>query len=167
MTNFEMVETLRQHANVSYEEAKQALEETNWDILEAMVLLEKQGKVTGNERGTYTTRQDPQPEKKNGQFKSAMARLAETLIRLIKKGNENFFQVYRRGKMQFEIPVTVLVLLVIFCFWVVAPLMIIGLFTEFRFSFRGPDLDKTKINGAMDKASEFAENIKRDNEEEK
>lgn len=167
MTNFEMVETLRQHANVSYEEAKQALEETNWDMLEAMVLLEKQGKVKNSAGGTYTTRQEPQPEKKEGQFKSAMARLGETLIRLIKKGNVNFFQVYRKNKLQFEIPVTVLILLVAFCFWVAIPLLVIGLFTDFRYSFRGPDLGKENINDAMNKASEFAENIKRDNDDEK
>ena len=165
MTNFEMVETLRQHANVSYEEAKQALEETNWDILEAMVLLEKQGKVTGNGGGTYTTRQEPQPEK-TGRFKSVMARLADTLIRLIRKGNENFLEFHKNGKKQFELNVTVVILLLIFCFWVMAPLLVIGLFTGFRYVFRGPDLGKENINGAMDKASEFAENIKKDVDDE-
>ena len=38
MDNFEKVEKLREHANVSYEEAKQALENSNWDILDAMSL---------------------------------------------------------------------------------------------------------------------------------
>ena len=45
MTNFEMVEILRDKANVSYEEAKAALENSNWDLLDAMLLLEKEGKV--------------------------------------------------------------------------------------------------------------------------
>ena len=91
----------------------------------------------------------------------------DKLIRLIKKGNANFFQVYRKNKLQFEIPVTVLILLVAFCFWVAVPLLVIGLFTDFRYSFRGPDLGKENINDAMNKASEFAENIKRDNDDEK
>ena len=34
MDNFEKVEKLREHANVTYEEAKEALENSNWDILD-------------------------------------------------------------------------------------------------------------------------------------
>ena len=37
MTNLEMVETLREKANVSYEEAKAALEASNWDLLDAIL----------------------------------------------------------------------------------------------------------------------------------
>ena len=57
MTNYEMVELLRSKANVTYEEAKAALEESNWDILDAMVLLERQGKVT-DKGSAYSTAQD-------------------------------------------------------------------------------------------------------------
>ncbi len=45
MSEFEMVEKIREKANVSYAEAKQALEATDWNLLEAMVLLEQEGKV--------------------------------------------------------------------------------------------------------------------------
>ncbi|NLO13382.1 MAG: ubiquitin, partial [Clostridiales bacterium] len=44
MDHFEMVEKLRQKANVSYEEAKAALEHSEWDLLDALVYLESQGK---------------------------------------------------------------------------------------------------------------------------
>ena len=40
MDELEKVERLRKKADVSYEEAKQALEECGWDLLDAMVLLE-------------------------------------------------------------------------------------------------------------------------------
>ena len=49
MTNYEMVELLRQKANVSYEEAKAALEASDWDLLDAIVLLEREGKVPEND----------------------------------------------------------------------------------------------------------------------
>ncbi len=55
MDNFEKVEKLREHANVTYEEAKQALENSNWDILDAMIYLEQGGKVHGPEQSSYTT----------------------------------------------------------------------------------------------------------------
>ena len=44
MDQLEKVDKLRERANVSYEEAKEALEASNWDLLDAMVYLEKHGK---------------------------------------------------------------------------------------------------------------------------
>lgn len=40
MEQLEKVEKLRARANVTYEEAKEALEASNWDLLDAMVYLE-------------------------------------------------------------------------------------------------------------------------------
>ncbi|HEY5466186.1 MAG TPA: hypothetical protein VIL27_04045, partial [Clostridia bacterium] len=45
MVTLEQVELLRSKADVTYEEARQALEATGGDLLDAVVLLEIQGKV--------------------------------------------------------------------------------------------------------------------------
>ena len=45
MDILEKVEALREKANISYEEAKNILDVANGDLLEAMVLLERQGKI--------------------------------------------------------------------------------------------------------------------------
>ena len=45
MDILEKVEALREKANISYEEAKNVLNEADGDLLEAMVLLERQGKI--------------------------------------------------------------------------------------------------------------------------
>ena len=45
MVTLEQVEKLREHANISYDEAKAALENANGDILQAIIDLEKQGKI--------------------------------------------------------------------------------------------------------------------------
>ena len=55
MDDLEKVERLRERADVSYEEAKKALEECNGDLLDAMVYLEKQGKVKKPGKTSYTT----------------------------------------------------------------------------------------------------------------
>lgn len=62
MEQLEKVEKLRQRANVTYEEAKQALEACNWDLLDAMVYLEKQGKVKEPNQSTYSTSYDDQSQ---------------------------------------------------------------------------------------------------------
>ena len=40
MEKIEVVDKLRNKTNISYEEAKKALENNNWDILDAMLYLE-------------------------------------------------------------------------------------------------------------------------------
>ncbi|MDR2615905.1 MAG: ubiquitin, partial [Oscillospiraceae bacterium] len=45
MATLEQVEKLRERANVSFEEAKAALDEADGDLLDALILLEKQGKT--------------------------------------------------------------------------------------------------------------------------
>ena len=62
MDNLEKVEKLRERANVTYEEAKAALEENNWDLLDAMVALEKAGKTDSPRQEQYSTSYDQQEE---------------------------------------------------------------------------------------------------------
>ena len=50
MDNFEKVERLVEKANVSFEDAKAALDEANGDLLDAMIILEKRGKGKGPEQ---------------------------------------------------------------------------------------------------------------------
>lgn len=48
MEHFELVEKLQAKTNVSFEEAKNALENNNWDLLDAIVALERDGKIKNN-----------------------------------------------------------------------------------------------------------------------
>ena len=167
MTNFEMVEMLRQKANISYEEAKEALEAANWDLLDAMVLLEKEGKVAEN-GGSYSTRPEAEaeePQTKKGHLgdigvRSAFKWIWETLCKLIRMGNANFFVVSRKGEEMFSLPVTVFAVLLIVTHWFALIALVVGLFCGLRYSFRGPNLGKQIINDAMGKAAEVAENVK-------
>lgn len=167
MTNFEMVEQLRQKADVSYEEAKEALEKTNWDLLDAMLLLEKEGRIKAN-TASYSTREKsaPEEEKHASRFFETLGRIGRQLAKILQRGNVNLFEVSRKDEVILTVPVTVLVLLIIFMFWITLPLLIIGLFTGFHYAFRGPDLEKDVINGAFDKAEGFADKVKEDMQKE-
>ena len=46
--------------------------------------------------------------------------------------------------------------------WMCLIALVIGLFAGIHYSFRGPDLGRESINSAMNKASDFAENIGKD-----
>ena len=62
MEQLEKVEKLRERADVSYEEAKEALEACDWDLLDAMVWLEKRGKVKGPSKESFTTSYEEQDQ---------------------------------------------------------------------------------------------------------
>lgn len=169
MDTMEKVEKLRERADVSYEDAKKALEENNWDLLEAMVSLEKQGKTKGPAKESYSTRYEEQEQyvsvqdKVNAQkeddgenvFKKS-GRLIGTLIR---KGRENYFHIRRKGEEILCIPVLALVVVLFFWWEVLVPALFIGLFFDFQYSFKGKD-DLSGVNRAMEEAEKFAGKVK-------
>lgn len=169
MDELEKVERLRERANVSYEEAKKALDECHGDLLEAMVYLEKQGKVKQPKQSSYTTQYE-EPKKidkaasdttrKSTSFGDELNRFFDWCRRMIKKGNETMFQVEREGKNIISVPVTVFLIVAVFFFWALFVIMVIGLFLGCHYSFKGISDVKVDINKAMDKAADAAENIK-------
>ncbi|MDP4109658.1 MAG: DUF4342 domain-containing protein [Bacillota bacterium] len=173
MATLDQVEKLRERANVGYDEARSALDATNGDILEALIYLEKQGKVTPPAGGGYyssegKTESDKGPEQKSEKkcesggesFKDALKRFGRFFGKLIHKGNVNNFEVLKGQESRISIPVTVLALLLLFAFWITVPLLVIGLFFGFRYHFQGPDLGIKPVNNAMDSAASAAESIK-------
>jgi ribosomal protein L12E/L44/L45/RPP1/RPP2 len=174
MATLEQVEKLREKANVSFEEAKTALDASNGDLLEAIILLEKQGKVNPPVGGGFycsnnsgagekeTAQEERKTEERRGEsFSEMINRFGRFCGRVINKGNTNYFEAEKEGKVIISLPVTLLVISVIFFFWFIFPLMIVGLFFGFRYHFRGHDLGKESVNKVMDSASDTAENIKR------
>lgn len=162
MTNFEMVEMLREKANVSYEEAKAALEAADWDLLDAVLLLEKEGKVPAAS-SSYSTRTETEPEveeKKHKGFRSALRWLAREMSKLLRIGNTNSLVVSRKGEELFSLPVTVFVILMFCSVWTILFAMAFSLFFGVRYSFIGPNLGKDSINRVMNKAADAAENVK-------
>ena len=167
MTNFEMVELLREKANITYEEAKTALELANWDLLDAMLVLEREGKVSGS-GGSYSTKDEEVKEEErkdrkhcNGEgLRGTLRWLGNALAKLIRIGNENSLVVWRKGEELFSLPVTVCVVLLMCSVGTVLFALAIGLFCGLRYSFRGPNLGKESINSAMDRAAEAAETVK-------
>jgi len=177
--NLELVEKLVEKTGLSYGEAKQALEKTDWDILEALISLEAQGRVNGGKTAQYTTNsntndyqqnQQYQQSQQNNQskeksaagenFKKTTKNIGDWLKSVFDKGNKNSLVMHRNDEKKIELPVTAFVVLLIFCFWVIIPLMIVALFFGCRFSFSGTELGKDNVNSAMGKATDIADNIK-------
>ena len=171
MTNLEMVEKIRDKANVSYEEARNALEACNYDLLDAMVYLEKLGKIkTGNTGYSYTettyedgdaTYRDVEMTASGGRTgkKKKGAFFMDELKKLLDKSLKNSFRISKDDRMIVSVPVLVLVILVICAFWVTIPLLVVGLVFHFRYSFEGQELGTDTINSTMDKAADYVDDL--------
>ena len=171
MATLEQVEKLRERANVSYNEAKEALDAANGDLLEAMIYLEKMGKIKEPAGGGYYSSEKSGTAEKNentqnnppkgDSFSDLIKKFGRFCAKLIHKGNTNTFIITKNGENKASFPVTVLVLLLVFAFWITLPLLIIGLFFNYRYRFVGPDLGNEKVNGVMDSAANAADNLKK------
>jgi hypothetical protein len=173
MDHFEMVEKLRTKANVSYEEAKAALEKTDWDMLDALVLLESEGKVNGApEAKEYTTQEKKEYNwnTKNGEvrvtFSSAMSKLWAWIKKMFQKGNANYLVISRRNRSLpsqpleelISVPLTLLVLVIFFLWHYIIfgiVLVFLSVVLGARYSFRGPDING-RVNDFMGKAQDKA-----------
>ncbi len=60
------------------------------------------------------------------------------------------------------LPITALVLITLFFFWAVIALIVVGMFTGFRFVFSGPDIHDDTANTIMNSAADAAESLKRE-----
>lgn len=176
MTTLEQVEKLRSMADISYDEAKAALDATNGDLLEAIIYLEKQGKVItpigdgyySSQKTTDTcvslSKENPWEKQTNNDKnsgKSLLKKLGTFCLDLIRKGNANSFEVLKDEESKASVPVTVLALLLLFAFWITIPVIILGLFFGFRYRFHGPNFSGNTVNDAMNSAADAAEDLKK------
>lgn len=174
MEHMEMVEKLREKANITIEEAKAVLEKNNWDMLDAMIELERQGKIedgvkaSTEDQGTAsyetvspTVTGQAFEEEKTGTSgeKKNRGKVRRTLKKILRMSIDNSFVVKRNEEALIRVPVLIPILCVVASFWMTAIVLFIGLIFGLKYSFEGKELGKDTINETMERASDFAQNI--------
>jgi len=176
MTELEKVEKLREKANVTFAEAKEALDNSNGDILDALIFLENNGKVTVPAGGGFfsgadnpgkdeKTSSDSEHKQNNDtgsgeEFADLLNRFGTFCLGLFNKGLSNYLEASKNGNHLFSCPVIVVIVLLFF-FPVTIPLFIISLFCGFRYRFTGDDLGKEAVNSVMDSAAVVVDDVKK------
>ena len=84
MNHFEMAQTLREKTGISYEEARRALEQAGWDILEAMVALEKEGKLDHDNNTSKEGPMDSANTRNNQNNQSAATNIENVFTRFFR-----------------------------------------------------------------------------------
>ena len=146
----EMVERLREKAPVSYAQAKEALEYSEGNLLDALIYLEEQGAIPRPQGAYYSTRNETPPpppsqeelaplgektdgteQRKKKKFKGMGVKVVsgKTLFGTLRRWLiDNELEIWRRGQPVTSLPILVLIVLVLFAPWVSLPLLLLGLF---------------------------------------
>lgn len=175
----EMVERLREKANVSYAQAKEALEYSGGNLLDALIYLEEKGAIPRAEGAYYSTKSETPPPpppaeplpvrlpdkakkqkapKQPRSGRGGVRRFFNTLRRWL---IDNELEIWRRDQPVTALPVLILVLLLCCAFWVTIPVLVLGLFLGFRYRFSGPDLERDDLNGMMGSVADTAADLGR------
>jgi len=157
MDHYEMVENLRAKANVTYEEAKAALEASDWDMLDALVQLESEGKVNQSvPEFTTKEKEETRSAARKGEVKGNLSKLGAWIRKMFTLGNSNHFVINRKGNELVSMPITVMALLTVLVWPFSMIMLFVGLLLGTRYSFRGPDINTTVsdfVNKAQEKAA--------------
>ncbi len=166
MDNFEKVEKLVQKAGVTYEDAKNALERANGDLLDAMILLEREGKTNGPAASTYSTQYEDQTQyipvdaqTTNARGGNGSGKVKEIFRKIWRILSRNAMVIEKNGDTVVKLPLWAVLLILLTCWWIVLILLIVSLFFGYRYSFRG-EADLKVANDVMEKAADAAEKAK-------
>jgi hypothetical protein len=140
----EQIEMLRERANVTYEEAREALEMCNGDMVEALIYLERNNKVKMD-------------GKKEAHKSSGFGAWLKNLIR---KGNRTKFIISKNESIALNIPVTFLVIITLCAPYTTLFAVIVALLTEHRCRFAKEDGANMEINKVFDKVSSAVDTAK-------
>ena len=174
MDKLNLVEKLREKTGITYEDAKRVLEINNWDILEAILDLEKQGKVkkpsvsifyTNEYNESYeeeSTEFNFEEVKKDNNYKSnnTFEGFFEAICKAIDTCNNIFIEIRGKNNFFLKLPLTVVIVLLIFGFWILIPLVVIGLFLDIEFSVESKKINTDKVNDILRRISKEVKNIK-------
>ena len=170
MDKFEKVEKLVQKAGVSYEDAKRALEQANGDLLDAMIILEKEGKAEAPQQSTFSTAYEEQTQyvsvatqvendrrsyDRDEQRRERRERFRAGTKKVLHFLSSNNLVISRNGQMVAKLPLWAVLLILIIAWHISIIGIIVSLFFGVTYSFKG-EADLSAANDAMGKASSAA-----------
>lgn len=173
----EQVEQLRARTDLSYEEARDVLTQCGGSLLDALILLERRGRTKQpGAGGFYTTRpggeapeatdlvltkppQDGERPHWTARLWAFTKELLLAALSLLQHSMSNHLEIWRKGDRLTSLPVLILIILVIAAFWIVVPVLIMGLFFGCQYRFAGPDLNRETIDAAMRRCSDAVHDI--------
>ena len=140
MITIELIDELRRRANVSYENAKEALEKSNGDLVEALIYLESHDKI----KSEGTSEKDSFFDKIRG---------------LVKKSNNIRFIVSKNERTALNLSLTVTIVIGVVAFHVSIIALIIALLTGYRFRLEKNNGEDMKVKSGWNAQEHMSRNF--------
>ena len=169
MNDFEKIEKLLSKTGISYSDAKRVLEQANGDLLDAMIILEKEEKVTAPKSSTYSTQYEEQKQyvsvpmqvesSRNGNERMGvkikkLLRMAWHFLRTNTLTARN-----KMGEVVVSLPLWGVGIILLMFWWITWIVVIASLFMGVRYELSG-EANLNKANDIIGKASDAAEKVK-------
>ena len=152
----EKIDELRRRANVSYQLAKEALEKNDYDVLEALIDLEKEGKV---DHGTPAAAQPG--EKSEKKTRPSEDGISASIKRLFHKSMQSSFVLKDKNREQvLKLPLLVALVLILITMPVSLVLLILAIVFKYKLLIRHDDGTVTNFNEVIDDLNEEYESVK-------
>lgn len=124
----EQIDLIMQRTQVSYSEAKEALEQANGDILEALLLLERKEKSSKRTNNSTT----------------------EKVTSFIDNLNNTTFMMTKGDRTYIDVPLSIAIIMFILCFYVSLIALIISLIIGVKIQVKGENEIARKIKSTFD-----------------
>ena len=164
---------LRQEADLSRAEAARLLAAHDGSLLDTLLDLERQGRISSGRGGTYSTRPgqtppppsapqnlEPPPHDEMPRFARQLWDGLRAILHILDPRVGNQVEIWRKGQLLTAVPLLILVIAVAAVFRIVAPLLILGLLLGCRYRCAGPDLDRKAVNDVLGAVADAIEDLK-------
>lgn len=148
--NLEQIDELRKRSNASYEEAKKALEESNGNMVEALIYLER------NKKAKHSECND----------EDAFDSFVKFVKRVVVKGNNTKLIIKKNDSTVLSLPVTLVVIVTVIAPYISLGGLILALVTGYKIRFQGKDGQDMNVNKHFEKAAEYVSKAKNNFSEE-
>jgi len=133
--NLEQIDELRKRANVTYEDAKNALEKSSGNLIDALVYLEKENKIK--------PKQNPCSE----------SIFLKKVKKLIKKGNQTKLVIKKEDIVVLNICVTMAIVITVVAPPIAIVALIFALVTNHKIRIKKNNDEDSEVNKIFDKMS--------------
>lgn len=157
----EKIDNLRERANVSYKEAKEALEANDGNMIDAIIYLEGENKTVPDraKKVNQRTAERQKAYEKKEQIKSTADDFLDTCKKVLKNLNETRVIMYNSERVVVDISLTITILLAAFAFPLTLAIFIIGLVLGNKFKVVRKDKKADVVNNVLNKAAKMTQDV--------
>lgn len=158
MTNQEMVDKIVNKSGITREQAEQALEMNNGDLLDTMIYVEKTYMNNSSSSSSYSTNNEPQfngqpaPEFNFSEQKENCVNgnnTAETGRRIISLLTENGAAIFYNEKQVAVIPLVIWLIAIVSGVGTLIAVMLVSMFFGVRYELTGNRIANTSLNKGL------------------